>query len=460
MYEISQEERQHQFHPDLPPSTIWGYNGTFPGPTFHARVGEGSVVRFHNNLPQAKGFGVPRTVVHLHGGHQSSENDGFPTDYFLRGESKDMVYPNVPAGGDHRETPSTLWYHDHLIDFTAENVYRGLAGLYLVFDDKDCGDETNPRGLRLPSGPFDIPLVFTDKRFSPDDGSLTYDSFDHDGFLGDKVAVNGRIHPTLSVYRRKYRFRFLNASNARFYEFFLRLEKENRSLPTPFVQIASDGGLLPTPLSRSSFLLTNGERVEVILDFSRFSEGDEVILENRIRQWDGRGPNERIATGEPGTDLLKFRVMGNPPDGDPSQIKDRLRELAPLPTDLSSLPREDLIFDRKSGAWVINKKFFDPDTALITAPLGKGVIWRLYNNTSRWWHPIHIHLEFFRILTRNGKRPPDHEICRKDTLILAPRDEVEIFVQFRDYPGKYVLHCHNLEHEDMFMMARYDVTES
>lgn len=454
---LDELEFLHEFHPDLPESPIWGYNGQFPGPTIHAQTGHPIRLRVRNELPTPTDFGVPKTVVHLHGGHQASAHDGYPTDWFAQGDSKDYIYPNLPAGNDPRETPSTLWYHDHVIDFTAENVYRGLLGLYLVFDETDSGDETDSRGLRLPSGPWDIPLVLTDKQFSPETGRLVYDPFDHDGFLGDRVAVNGRIQPTAPIPRRKVRFRLLNASNARFYELFLRRAGTGRPLDEPFVQIASDGGLLPHPLPRTSLLLTNGERIEVVIDFSRFREGEEVFLENRLLQSDGRGPNRPTPKGEPGDELLKFKIGAAPRGGDPSRVPPTLTSLPDLPQALDDLPREDLVFDRKSGAWVINKRFFDPDRPLITTPLGSGAIWRLRNDSSRWWHPIHLHLEFFRILSRNGKLPPRHERGKKDTVLLGPRDEVEIFVQFRDFPGKYVLHCHNLEHEDMFMMARYDV---
>src|SRR5262249_45407948 len=161
-----------------PPSRVWGFNGTFPGPTFQERYGVPVLVRFRNELPANHvGFGIPSVITHLHNGHTASESDGFPLDFYPTGQHKDHHYPNVLAGydafpprGDEHEALGTLFYHDHRIDFTAQNVYRGLAGFYLLFDERDSGDETdaNPMAFNLPSGAFDVPLMFSDKRFTSD----------------------------------------------------------------------------------------------------------------------------------------------------------------------------------------------------------------------------------------------------------------------------------------------------
>jgi len=250
-YAIHEREADHSFHPDMPLNKIWGFNGIFPGPTFHARYGEPIVVRFYNDLPANHvGFGMPQTTTHLHNAHAGSESDGFPGDFYDSGLFKDNHYPNVLAGfssgpfkgqGDPREAMGTLWYHDHRVDFTAQNTYKGLVGFYLLFDELDSGDETdpNPQAFRLPSGEFDIPLVFADKQFTPD-GDLFFDVFNFDGILGDKFTVNGVIQPFLKVARRKYRFRLLDAGPSRFYEFFL-------SSGQPFLYIANDGNLLRGP---------------------------------------------------------------------------------------------------------------------------------------------------------------------------------------------------------------------
>jgi len=219
-YEIPMAEALHSFHRDLPPTPIWGFNGTFPGPTFFERYDIPILVRFRNNLPANHvGFGIPSVITHLHNAHTASESDGFPLDFYETGQYRDHHYANVLAGydgfpprGDEREALGTLFYHDHRIDFTAQNVYKGLAGFYLLFDERDSGDETdpNPKAFGLPSGEFDIPLMFSDKRFTPD-GELFYDPFDLNGFIGDKFTVNGKIQPFFRVATRKYTFRLLNA---------------------------------------------------------------------------------------------------------------------------------------------------------------------------------------------------------------------------------------------------------
>src|SRR5947208_12452123 len=267
LYEVHAREAQHSFHPELPLNTVWGYDGIVPGPTYHATYGLPVLVRMHNELPPDHvGFGIPQITTHLHNGHTPSESDGFPADFFDSGFFYDQHYPNVCAGfdasppaGDVRETMNTLWYHDHRFDFTAQNVYKGLAGFYLLFDEVDSGDETDPipRALRLPSGEFDVPLMFADKVFDAD-GQVFFDFFNLDGILGDKFIVDGAIQPFFKVARRKYRFRLLDTGPSRFYEFFL-------SNGQPFVQISNDGNLLPQPLPRTSVRLGVAQRADLLV---------------------------------------------------------------------------------------------------------------------------------------------------------------------------------------------------
>lgn len=167
-YEVNVQQALHSFHPELPLNTIWGYDGTIPGSLFHARYGKPMIVRFRNNLPATStGFGDPNIITHLHNGHTGSESDGFAGDFYSPGKYKDHHYPHMLAGGDPREAMNTLWYHDHRVDFTSQNVYKGLAGSFFLFDELDSGDETdtNPSAFRLPSGPYDVPIVLTDRRF-------------------------------------------------------------------------------------------------------------------------------------------------------------------------------------------------------------------------------------------------------------------------------------------------------
>jgi FtsP/CotA-like multicopper oxidase with cupredoxin domain len=446
-YRIAQEVMQVTCHPDLPPSTMFACNSTVPGPTIRARYDEPVVVRFQNDLPPGFiGFGVPQTSTHLHNGHTPSESDGFPGDFFNSGFFKDHHYPNICAGGDSREALGTLWYHDHRVDFTSQNVYRGLAGFYLLFDEVDSGDETdpNPAALRLPSGEYDIPLIVQDRLFD-EDGQLAFDLFNFDGILGDKFLVNGAIQPYLNVARRKYRFRLLDGGPSRFYEFFL-------SSGRPFTLIAQDGNLLPAPMTVGSVRIGVAERSDVIIDFSSYDIGDQIFLENRLEQQDGRGPTGKIVN--PGMPILRFDVDRDAPD--PSRVPELLR---PLPM----IDMNDVVttrtwrFERQNGAWAVNGKFFDVEQPRATPRQGTAEVWALQNSSGGWSHPIHIHFEEFQILSRNGRRPPAAERGRKDVIRLGPNDEVRLFLRFRDFLGRHVMHCHNTLHEDHAMMLRWDV---
>lgn len=466
-YRIVEEERFVQVHPDLPPTSFWGYRdatvASWPfavGPTFRGRftasLGNGAVVRVANQLPLAhRGFGVPFTTVHQHGGHNPARSDGFPNLDFGPGQSFDYCYPLFAPGTITppltNDVPSTMWYHDHILDFTRQNVYRGLVGFFLVFDELDTGDETT--GLHLPSGAFDIPIVVQDKSFASD-GSLVYDVFNHNGFLGDKFLMNGAIQPFLRVKRRKYRFRFLDGSNARFYELFLSAANGQTF---PMDQIATEGGLLSVPLRGiQSFRLAPAVRVEVVIDFSRFSPGDEVFIENRLEQKDGRRPGEILQRGP---QLLKFIVEDAVPDA--SEVPDVLRPFPTVtPEEIAAAVRKTFEFNRENGAWAINGMLAgDLSFPLSVSKLNTPEIWTLRNNAGGWAHPVHIHLDFMRVLTRNGELPPLNErdgIAKRDTVILNGNEEVEVFLRFRDFAGQFVFHCHTLEHEDMAMMARFD----
>jgi FtsP/CotA-like multicopper oxidase with cupredoxin domain len=452
VFVVHEREVLHQFHPNLPPNTVWAYDGIYPGRTFRQKTGVKYVVRFVNDLPaDHTGFGVPNSTIHRHGGFQESVDDGYPTLFFGPGGRQDYLFTEDPPGGDPTEIHSTMWYHDHLVDFTAQNVYKGLAGFWLVTDDLDSGDENDPSAtaLHLPSGPFDIPLVFQDRLFDRN-GVLIYDSFSHNGFLGDKFCVNGVIQPFLPVFNRKYRFRLLNGSNARFYEFFLRVGEGSQTLP--FKVIATDGGLLPHPVQVQSIRLGMAERYEIVVDLTNVT-ASHVYFENRLQQRDGRGPDRVTPTG---TRILRLDLQGAPPTPDNSQVPANLR---PLPTiNLANAVQRRFEFARSRGAWVVNGEFFDDNRSVAQPRFARPEIWTLKNGGGGWWHPIHIHLEDFQILSRNGRPPAAFEAGRKDTVVLGPNDEVRVAIQFREHAGRYVFHCHNIEHEDLAMMARFDVT--
>lgn len=490
-YEMTVKPGLHTFHSELPPSLIWGYDGIYPGPTFDARYGEPILVRIHNDLPtnqqllENPTFGSNEVITHLHNLHSPSESDGGPWDFYQPGEFCDHCYPMVKAGfttaqyketdykkrdGDPNEALGTLFYHAHRPDFTAPNVYKGQVGFFRAFDERDSGNENddNPDALRLPSGDFDVPLLFADKAFDAN-GQLFFDPFNFDGILGDKTTVNGVIQPFFNVQRRKYRFRFLVGGPSRFMRFWLR---KNGSWLTndPFIQIANDGNLLAAPIRRSHFLMAPAERFDIVIDFAALIGvgGGELTLFNRAEQIDGREPTGDLLT--PGDPVLKFIVASGTP-GDPSQVPATLRPQVPV--NLSEVVTERIFrFSRSNGAWVINDKFFDPRKSRAQIQRGTSEIWELRNNDDGWQHPIHIHLEEFHILSRDGAPPPAWERGRKDVVILKGRERVRLFLRFRDFPepgflhpnparqadiGRYPMHCHNMTHEDHAMMLRWDI---
>ncbi len=470
-YELHVKEADHSFHPQLPTQKVWGYDGIVPGPTFVARYGEPIMVRIFNELPaNSIGFGSPEISTHLHNLHCGSTSDGFTGDYYSKtkfgptmtgpGAYKDHHYVNCRAGydsahqteGDPRESLGTLWYHDHRLDFTAPNVYKGLAGFYLLFDELDSGDENdlNPTALRLPSGvgKYDIPLVFNDKQFDQN-GYLFFNQFEADGILGDKFCVNGKIQPYFNVERRKYRFRMLDGGPSRFYEFYITYNGVDQA----FTYISNDGNLLPAPLTMTKVRLGVAERADIVVDFSKYPKGAKLYIVNKLDQTNGRGPSGKILN--PGTQLMEFRVGDLPAVPDNSRVPALLRELPPINlAEVVTTRRWE--FAKSNGGWTINGKLFDVMTASAQPKRNTAEIWVLKGGGD-WSHPVHIHFEEGRILSRNGAPPAPHERGRKDVYVLGPGDELRVFLRFRDFEGKYMMHCHNTTHEDHAMMIRWDI---
>jgi FtsP/CotA-like multicopper oxidase with cupredoxin domain len=461
-----------RFHPDLPLSYVWGFNGKVQGPTIIGKYGEPAIVRFFNDLPaNHTGFGIEEMTIHMHNGHTPSESDGFAGDFFGPSVWKDNHYPNILAGydafpateGDPREAQYTYWYHDHRAMFTAGNTYRGLAGMYWLFDDKDSGNENdpNPNALRLPSGygVHDIPLEFSDKLFCPD-GTLLADPA---GFVfqGDKWCVNGAIQPFLPVKRRKYRFRLLNTGPERTW-----IHKLTNGMN--FKVVATDGNLLKNPITVGSITHSVAERYDVILDFSGRHIGDKIYLLNDNPDDDPQFVGFPSPTPlPPGVDIeqvvMRFDVVGD--EADPSRVPATLTDYPSLNVPISGTKVWE--FTRNDNApaglnFQINGKTFDASRVDHRVEKGTAEIWVLRNLVpeSNWTHPVHIHFEEFRVLARNGGPPPPLETGRKDVIRMAPGDEVVLFMQFRDFVGRYLIHCHNMNHEDSFMMVRWDIVEN
>ncbi len=485
-----------------------------PGPTFYATCGKPILVRIRNNLPpynQHYGFGMPETSTHLHNNHTPWESDGFPDEYYPKlaeldpartdyGRFKDNHYVNEEAGSDPAESLGTLWYHDHRHNFTAPNTYKGLVGFYLMFDELDAGDENLNDGvnLRLPSGEFDVPLMIADKIIDSS-GALVFDQFNLDGILGNKMTVNGKIQPYFKVQRRKYRFRLLNAGPSRVYGLSLKVatnsvgDMRNATHFQHMTLISFAGNLLRNCLAPfiGPGLLSPAQRADVVVDFSKAIPGQTLYLVNEYGQSDGAKPEgflrnsvngpqfKTLANG--GVPLVRFDVQ----DGvvnDPSQVPVLLRPLPAIAARMSLLPEAAILaaigkkpplptypevaavrewrFDRTNGQWAINSKLYDGERPTIQVKKDSKEIWVLTNNSGGWMHPIHIHFEEFLVLYRaNGKKPgfDSAQHGREDTLSLGPGERAVIFIQFRDFLGRYVMHCHNTVHEDHAMMMRFDI---
>ncbi|MEV6630948.1 multicopper oxidase domain-containing protein [Actinoplanes sp. NPDC051470] len=419
---------------------IWGYDGTFPGPTLRVRAGRPAVVTMRNELP------VP-TSTHLHGGVTPPDSDGFPTDLTVpRGYSpapptarqvhdvsRDYRYPN-------NQRAATLWYHDHRMDFTGPQVWRGLLGLYQITDPRE-------EALPLPRDDRDLPLMICDRAFE-EDGSFAYPSHDMamhrpgargqfvTGVFGDVILVNGAPWPRHEVDAARYRLRLVNASNARRYR--LALEAGGKRLP--MIQIGSDDGLLPAPITHTEIIVTPGERYDVVVDFAALPIGTEVTLVNDF----GIGTTAEV---------MRFAVARKAADD--SRVPDRLVPAAEPPlTTADAVTERQFDFRYDEGRWTVNRQLYDPAGSLATPRLDTVELWRF---TSDFHHPVHVHLAHFQVLSRSGRSPEPWETGWKDTVDVRPYETVEVLAKFAGHRGKYMLHCHNLEHEDMAMMANFDV---
>jgi FtsP/CotA-like multicopper oxidase with cupredoxin domain len=477
-YEMHQKAFLAKSSPDfVQPTTLWGFDGIFPGPLLVARYGEPILVRQFNELPvQNNGFGINSTTTHLHNGHTPSESDGFPCYFNPSGKFYDHHYPNVLAGinsthpgtGDIRESMHSLWYHDHRMDFTSQNVYKGLAGMYNLFHPEnsayDTGNENT--GFRLPSFPdYDINMVFNDAVYDAQTDQLAFDLFNLDGILGDKMQVNGKVQPVLHVSPRRYRFRWLNMGPSRFYQLSLLDPTNNTS--KPIWQISTDGNLLRKPVQvPNGCRISVAERVDVIVDFTGL-QGKTFYIENRLEQTDGRGPTGNVFNPGQGPRILKIVVDG-------PVVADNSINPATIPAnqavyfydfpDTNQVPvvTRTFKFERNNGQWAVNGKFADCAENRFTIKRNTAEKWIWQNSSGGWQHPIHMHFEEFQTLKINGAAPSASGIIqagRKDVLRLEHNMTGELFFRFRDFVGRYPIHCHNVVHEDHAMMVLLNIDD-
>src|SRR3954463_4933519 len=511
----------HPDLPTQTPFNVWTFNGTIPPKLVQGRYGEPILFRHSNRLPfdvqQNAGFGRHTISTHEHNGHHGAENDGFTGAYFYPGQFYDYHWPIVLAGlrsintdasdprastpndaggidkipGDWHETMSTHWFHDHMFSFTSQNVYKGNAAMFNLYSGLDRGNEGIDDGvnLRLPSGTrdswgnldYDVNLMLAAKAWD-NDGQLQFDIFDFDGFIGDAMTVNLTYNPFFEVERRKYRFRILNASVSRFFKVALA---NASGAAQPIVQIANDGNLFPAPVTLLA-LDEQGiaERYDIVIDFSNYQVGDKLHLVNLCEHQDGKKPATDLTMAQALSGnsqdpcvgrFLEFRIVREPAKPDNSRVP---AQMIPNP-DLSNIPvaRERTFvfgeggsqpntseFSSATGPWAIGvdggKKYSADYGRISAAPrFGTREVWHLVNDGGGWDHPIHIHFEEGQILARNGSfaNVPLAERGRKDVYRLRPGGSVTLTMQFRDWGGMFMEHCHNTVHEDNAMLLRWEI---
>jgi FtsP/CotA-like multicopper oxidase with cupredoxin domain len=441
---------------------LWTYGGTFPGPTIRRRAGQRTEVTFEHELPAKVG----ELSVHLHGGHNRTQFDGRPGG--LTDSHPKSFYCHIPRGLSPKESGNDVliepggrrtyaydlmedgrpersafqWYHDHRLDHTARNVWHGLAGMWIVDDELDSS-------LPLPSGERDIPLMIADRSF--DHRNQLIDPFTDlrppaDGIDGHMVLVNGAYLPHHRVGAQRYRLRILNVSQFRSYNVSL-------SNGAPLVQIGSDSGLMPRPVRRSEVLLGPAERAEVVVDFSA-AAGQSIELRSRARRGHAHAAGARIYTGT----LMQFRV-------DSRRLPDRTkmpRELRPLPGWAKRARRKpDRTWTISIGGlfkttWLINGRTFNPARADAFPLLDTTETWEIVNRT-QVAHLMHMHHTDWYLLARDDKPPPPWEDCLKETFFVYPGERILVAGHFSDYTGKFVIHCHMLDHEDHGLMTQFEV---
>ncbi|MGC2619762.1 MAG: multicopper oxidase [Acidobacteriaceae bacterium] len=486
-YHVRMVEFEKQLHSQLPSAKLWGYEGQYPGPLFEAMRGKPVEVTWTNDLPQRHLFPIDphihgamppspavRTVPHLHGSRTTSESDGLPEKWFTPGQSVEYHYPND-------QQAATLWYHDHALGITRLNVYAGLSGFYLLRDEREVG-------MNLPAGDYEIPMVLQDRTLD-DRGQLLYAPTNEDGsltpqgkwgpeFFGNLPVINGAVYPYLDVEPRKYRLRILNGANSRFFHLYFNLARHATDVPSlvPFHQIGSDGGFLAAPVELQKLLLGPAERADLIVDFAGL-QGKTVTLSNDAAS---PYPGWTVLTLQhpPLNELMQFRVtLPHAGAGKafslPSPIAMERYDAAHAVKTRDFVLTELMDPSGQSLGVRINSKGYD-DPVTETPMLGSLEKWRFINTTDDA-HPMHFHLVQFQILERQGfdagafsqgrlalvgarRSPAPNEAGWKDTAVVSPGEVLTILVRFEGYTGRYVYHCHMLEHEDNDMMRPYEVT--
>jgi spore coat protein A, manganese oxidase len=427
---------------------IWSYNGTLPGPLIRQEKNRESCVRFKNELGKDADGKDICTSVHLHGMASLPQYDGYAEDITPVGYYKDYYYPNNRA--------SILWYHDHAVHKTSRNVYMGLAGMYIVeYGEEDFCHAADAKCL--PSGEFEVPLVLQDVTFKPQSGNpnhwdLVFNDRRQRGVYADVTLVNGVPFPYLKVKRRKYFFRLLNASASRTFQLGLSRQENSLTLADDaLIVVGTDAGLLDKPAvikAPKSLPMGVAERYGVVIDFAKFPANVKQVYLRDLGFSGNLGPTPQS--------LLRFDLQEDPVT-DPCVLpNDRLGILTLRQALIDRSVRTRTFRFGRGSQWTINGRGWESN--FVSADPGQGdiEIWTLIN-TGGWTHPVHIHLIDFQIIDRNGLEPGEHERGWKDVVLLHDGEVVRVVARFAPHRGKYMMHCHNIVHEDHDMMTQFEV---
>jgi spore coat protein A, manganese oxidase len=439
-YEIIVKKSKQTIVPGFK-TEIWGYNGISPGPAIRQTAGRRSQVRFINKLGQDPQNQDINTVIHLHGMSSQPQYDGYAMDLIPPNYYKDYIYPNDRA--------ATLWYHDHVMDLTWRNVYMGLLGMYIVEDEYE-------QSLPLPKGKYDVPLIIESKEFATD-GSLIFEENKESLFETAVTLINGVPWPKMKVANRKYRFRILNGTARTFYQLALSRDETALTEGEELIVIGNDGGLIDRPISVAApdtLRMSMAERYEVVIDFSKYPIGTRLYLQNT-------GLKSQVNFDTPAKPLMCFDVVYDEPED--LEIPSQLRPFTTLSATDAQKERS-FVYENKNGRWTIDNKVWDPQRIDSQIEPGAIEIWTFINPQKGKLHPVHLHAVEGQILDRNGKPPFPYERGWKDVFHVGSEEIVRVVLRFsaRDgstLEGKYMTHCHHLQHEDNGMMSQFVVGE-
>ncbi len=386
-------------------ASAWVYNGGMPGPTLEVSTGDTVQLRFQNDLPEG-------SITHWHGMVVDHDNDGHPNQEVEAGSHYDYAFPIV-------QRATMNWYHPHPHERTGKQVALGLAGAFIIRDAQEAA-------LGLPAGVRELPLVIRDGDVDREGTAVIYKP-KSSGYEGKKAFVNGTLEPYVEVDNALYRLRVLNGANGRIFRFAFA---DGRGMTL----IGNDGGFLPAPETVTEIELSNGERLDLLVDLRDLDKNDTAMLVDRNSGWD----------------LLEFRVVRS------------VNDTTLIPTSLPAppAPLSDPVRTRTfsfDGMGKINGLEYAMERIDFEVPYGQTERWVLTTGGNAP-HPVHIHGTYFQVVSRTGGRGQVFPWERgwKDTVLLQDGETVEILIRFdHGHKDLYLMHCHKLEHEDRGMMSNF-----